>query len=406
MSSIAAGTTTGSALVSTGDTTGELVFKTNGTTTALTIDTSQNVTIAGNLTVTGNAPGSLKWQSAQTSNFTAVAGRAYPINTTSASITVTLPASAAAGDLLTFVDYAATWDTNRLVLNSNGLKLNGVESSAINVQQTERGAINLVYIDATQGWITYAGYTGTPSYALSFSVQFLVIAGGGAGGLNNNAQPGGGGAGGYISSVTGENSGGGTSAISPLTALTGTNYTVTVGGGGATGSTNGSISVFSTSTAIGGGRGNTVIGSWIASSSGGSGGGGGGTSGGAAGTAGQGYAGGNASGSGGGGGGAGSVGSTPGAGGVGVSSSITGSPVTRARGGAGGSGGGAGTANTGNGGGAGPSAGAGGSGVVILRYPNTFTIANPGGGLTLSTTTVGANKVTTITAGTGNVSWS
>ena len=50
MSSIAAGTTTGSALVSTGDTTGELVFKTNGTTTALTIDTSQNVTVVGGLT--------------------------------------------------------------------------------------------------------------------------------------------------------------------------------------------------------------------------------------------------------------------------------------------------------------------------------------------------------------------
>jgi hypothetical protein len=45
MSSIAAGTTTTTALVSTGDTTGELVFKTNGTTTALTIDTSQNVGI-------------------------------------------------------------------------------------------------------------------------------------------------------------------------------------------------------------------------------------------------------------------------------------------------------------------------------------------------------------------------
>jgi hypothetical protein len=53
MSSIAAGTTTGSALVSTGDTTGELVLKTNGTTTAVTIDTSQNVTIAGDLTVNG-----------------------------------------------------------------------------------------------------------------------------------------------------------------------------------------------------------------------------------------------------------------------------------------------------------------------------------------------------------------
>jgi len=50
MSSIAAGTTLTTALVSTGDTAGELVLKTNGTTTAVTIDTSQNVAIVGNLT--------------------------------------------------------------------------------------------------------------------------------------------------------------------------------------------------------------------------------------------------------------------------------------------------------------------------------------------------------------------
>jgi len=47
---------------------------------------------------------------------------------------------------------------------------------------------------------------------------------------------------------------------------------------------------------------------------------------------------------------------------------------------------------------------AGGSGVVILRYPNNYTITI-GAGLTGSTATVGSNKVTTITAGTGNVSW-
>jgi hypothetical protein len=46
MSSISAGTTTGTALVSTGDTTGELVLKTNGTTTAVTIGTDQVVTLA------------------------------------------------------------------------------------------------------------------------------------------------------------------------------------------------------------------------------------------------------------------------------------------------------------------------------------------------------------------------
>jgi hypothetical protein len=48
--------------------------------------------------------------------------------------------------------------------------------------------------------------------------------------------------------------------------------------------------------------------------------------------------------------------------------------------------------------------GSGGSGIVILSYPSARTITI-GAGLTGSTATVGANKVTTITAGTGNVSW-
>lgn len=407
MSSISAGLSQGTALVSTGDTTGELVLKTNGGTTALTIDTSQNVNIAGNLTVTGNAPGGTKWQTPQTSNFNAVAGRGYPVNTTSGAITATLPASPSVGDTISFVDYAGTFASNNLTLNLNGQKINS--TTLTTKLQINREAITIVYIDSTQGWVVLSdGFVGSNNpISQAFSVEFLVIAGGGAGGINGNAQPGGGGAGGYISSVSGESSGGGTSAVSPLNASLATNYTVTVGAGGATGSTNGANSVFATTTATGGGRGNTVIGSWIAASSGGSGGGGGGTSGGAAGTAGQGRAGGNYSGStGGGGGGASTVGSTPGAGGTGVASSVTGSSVTRASGGAGGSGGGAGAANTGNGGGAGPSAGAGGSGVVILRYPSSLTISNPGGGLTLSTATVGGNKVTTITAGTGNVSWS
>jgi hypothetical protein len=39
-----------------------------------------------------------------------------------------------------------------------------------------------------------------------------------------------------------------------------------------------------------------------------------------------------------------------------------------------------------------------------LRYPASYTITI-GAGLTGSTSTVGTNKVTSITAGTGNVSW-
>lgn len=55
MSTIAAGTTTGTALVNTGDTTGTLVLQTNGTTTALTLGTDQSATFAGKAVITGTA---------------------------------------------------------------------------------------------------------------------------------------------------------------------------------------------------------------------------------------------------------------------------------------------------------------------------------------------------------------
>lgn len=53
MSTIAAGTTSGTALVNTGDTTGNLVFQTNGTTTALTLSTAQNASFVGTVTAVG-----------------------------------------------------------------------------------------------------------------------------------------------------------------------------------------------------------------------------------------------------------------------------------------------------------------------------------------------------------------
>ena len=297
---------------------------------------------------------------------------------------------------------------------------------------------------ATDAELQASPRTFSLTVTVGVNVEYLVIAGGGGGGSHN---AGGGGAGGYRSSVIGESSGGGASAESLLVLDPSTNYTVTVGAGGAGGGANGngfvgSNSVFSTITSNGGGRGGGTNGS--AGGTGGSGGGGstvtlGGTGG--AGTANQGYAGGDGgnAGAGGGGGGAGGAGgagsgSVGGAGGAGVSSSITGSAVSRAGGGgaaglSGGSataGGGAGrqgssgtgtpgTVNTGGGGGGAGygnggldnTAAQGGSGVVILKYPNTFTLTNPGGGLTFTTSTAVAEyKVTTFTAGTGNIQFS
>ena len=49
--------------------------------------------------------GGLDWDTTvKTSNFTAVAEKGYLLNTTGGAITVTLPASASAGDKLTIVD--------------------------------------------------------------------------------------------------------------------------------------------------------------------------------------------------------------------------------------------------------------------------------------------------------------
>lgn len=340
------------------------------------------------------------WASVQTSNFAAVAGYSYPVNTTSGAVTVTLPASPTAGQTITLADYAGTWDTNNCIVDPNGLKINGTTLSGYG--STERQVVVLVYIDSTQGWISCSQTVLQQAY----SVQYVVIAGGGGGG----SPSGGGGAGGYRSSVTGESSGGGGAAETPLSITPGVAYTITVGAGGAGNSypsagfkgTNSSISGtgITTVTSLAGGAGTH---NGLTSDSNGGAGGGGGYSdpSGGTGTSGQGYAGGGGQNGGGypggGGGGAGSAGSNApstgqgGNGGSGVTSAISGSSVGRAGGGGGGvrggsgssatDGGGAGTAsgsgnagtvNTGGGGGgggwSGGLSGAGGSGVVILRY--------------------------------------
>lgn len=58
MSTISAGTTSGTALVNSGDTTGQLILQTNGTTTAVTIGTNQVVTLAQPLPVASGGTGS------------------------------------------------------------------------------------------------------------------------------------------------------------------------------------------------------------------------------------------------------------------------------------------------------------------------------------------------------------
>lgn len=285
-------------------------------------------------------------------------------------------------------------------------------------------------------------YNGTAAQWLNFgaspnaSVEYLIVAGGGGGGL------GGGGAGGVLYNAT-------------LSANIGTAYTVTIGAGGvaaageATISYAGNNSVFATLTAIGGGAGGHLAGGWTGT--GGSGGGrprDGGTAALTNNTTGQGSPGGAAGGiscgGAGGGGGAGMKGydsitdcgavrsGNVSRGGDGVSSSINGTSTyyagggggsfestngTNATGGLGGGGTGSlathantgvtsATANTGGGGGgAQGAAGTGGSGIIILKYPATFTASFSAGVTTSTSGPANGYKISTVTAGTGTVTF-
>jgi len=383
------------------------------------------VTVASGATFVG---GGIDWQSTIVTGTTlsAVAGKGYWIDTTSNACTVTLPASASVGDQIIFTDYARTWATNNLTINTNSLNYQG-NTSPNPVYNTVGESVHIVYSGATQGWIPVDDGAVALETPQNYSVDFLVIAGGASGG---GEAGGGGAAGGYRTSTQ--------------TVDGGTTITVTVGDGGAgvVGSNSGndgsdssiSGSGLTTITSAGGGAGGFYNADGL---SGGSGGGGGGKTGNSTGGSGntpstspsQGNNGGigvqNPGRKGGGGGGAGAVGANAatnaGNGGNGTASSITGSSVTRAGGGGGGtnnagdnqgfggSGGGgdgghfsggpiSGTANTGGGGGglgSNPySSGSGGKGVVILSMDDGSYSGTTTGSPTVATGVSGKTVLT------------
>jgi len=338
---------------------------------------------------------------------------------------------------------------------SNSVNIGGTGSLQVPVgteaQRPGTGVAGMIRYNTDSGEPEYFNGTESAWYRFrsgpAIDVDYLVIAGGGGGGgTSSNIGGGGGGAGGYRTSFGTGNISGALSAVeTAFEAELNTEYTITVGAGGAN-NAGGSSSVFGTITSTGGGAG--AFYSDNNGNNGGSGGGGtgtgaGGITSGGTGTANQGFDGGDGrhlSGQyvlGGGGGGAGAAGgdytnaspvenSVAGVGGDGIASSITGTSVTRAAGGGGGShskgsngdggsgGGGAGanlsstaavsgTANTGSGGGgvgnsSVANAGSGGSGVVILRVPSGTTATFSGGvTFSLSTSVTGFN-IYTVTA--------
>jgi len=262
--------------------------------------TTENITDAtiGTADLASSVPLNTQWQSVFTGDgstgLTTVAGRGYFIDTTSGTVTVTLPASPSAGDVVVLKDYARTWATNNVTTAS--ALFDGVTTSS--TFSTEGQTVTLVYMDGTKGWslinedtttglgtsyisatggtITTSGdfkvhtFTGDGCFVVSIAgsgdgpsvVDYLVVAGGGGGGA---AIGGGGGAGGFRLSNSYALPAPTTSPLANPTGITvtATTYPVTVGSGGTRGldtpspkeATPGSPSIFSTITSTSGGRG-------------------------------------------------------------------------------------------------------------------------------------------------------
>ena len=255
------------------------------------------VTLACGATQTGfGRTGTVDWcTTAKTSPFTATSGDGFFINTTSGAITVTLPASPSAGDIVAVKDYTGTAGCNAITLGRNGSKIRGA-CSCVSINQNNAGA-QLIYVDGTEGWqifqcgsdsdstATYIQATGgTTSTSGDFKihtfnssanfvvssvgnaigggdkVSYMVVAGGGGG---SRGAGGGGGAGGFREGKCTSDP----YTASPLDAgeglqVSATSFPITVGAAGAkspncnsTGGS-GSNSTFSSITSAGGGGGN------------------------------------------------------------------------------------------------------------------------------------------------------
>jgi len=273
-----------------------------------TITFPSGTTVVNNGSQTGfGRTGTVDWDTtAKTASFTAVSGNGYFVNTTSGAITLTLPASPSAGDIVAVSDYAQTSGTNNITIGRNSSNINGSASDII--ISINGKSITLVYVDGTQGWkitdnadqttegpafvtatggtITTCGnfkihtFTGPGTFCVSCAgssagsdtVSYVVVAGAGGGGGSalGYYSGGGGGAGGFREGKASSDC----YTASPLNAPAGLpvtvqGYPITVGGGGSAGGGSassappvcrspgggGNNSVFSTITSAGGGEG-------------------------------------------------------------------------------------------------------------------------------------------------------
>jgi len=301
---------------------GDTVILPNGVTEqvqsggAIQVQSGGSITIASGATITNNGTavglgrtGTVDWITTPktTGTFTAVSGEGYFCNTSGGVIIANLPAGVA-GAIVSFADYAATWQTSNVTVTPNGTdKIGSVNANA--TLSTQGQSVTFVFVDSTQGWINtmdstsnvrgatfmcasvsgvgntlvtvgsckVATFKGPGNFtvnsiadcAANNAMAYMVVAGGGGGGDGGTTESGAGaGAGGFRegrnNSITPYTASPLAAACSAITATVQA-YGVVIGAGGGPSSsspsggngtsTAGNISSFSTITSAGGGSG-------------------------------------------------------------------------------------------------------------------------------------------------------
>ena len=133
-----------------------IVGDASGDPSALVKGTSEQVlrvNTAGTDLEYADAVGGAAW-ALKTGAYTAVAGDGVMVDTSSSAITITLPISSgppALGDFVRILDATGNAATNNITVARNG---NNIQGAAADLTiATNRAAIGLVYVNATQGWV-------------------------------------------------------------------------------------------------------------------------------------------------------------------------------------------------------------------------------------------------------------
>ena len=103
---------------------------------------------AGNLTWA--APAGMPYASAS-ANFSASANTSYIVDTSTSSITITLPGSPVFGQQIGIIDGTGNASTNPITVYGNGSNIQGLNSNM--TVNTNRSAFTIVYYNTAQGWL-------------------------------------------------------------------------------------------------------------------------------------------------------------------------------------------------------------------------------------------------------------